>query len=132
MNHRDTINIMAFKRNRPSLLTAFLALAGLVVLARHADAAELPRQVYSLLQRTCLECHGRQQHKGKLRLDTREFAIKGGRHGKVIVPGNAEASELYQRIRAARDSSEIMPPRGEPFSAAQVQLIRDWINQGAP
>jgi hypothetical protein len=104
---------------------------GLGALAGRAGAEELPRQVSSLLQRACWDCHGRQQHKGKLRLDTREFALKGGRHGAVIVPGDAEASDLYQRIRAARDSAGVMPPRGEPLSAAQVRLIRDWINQGA-
>ncbi|HTU17204.1 MAG TPA: PSD1 and planctomycete cytochrome C domain-containing protein [Gemmataceae bacterium] len=117
--------------NRRSLLTACLAIVELGALAGRAGAEELPRQVYALLQRACWECHGRQQHKGKLRLDTREFALKGGRSGAVIVPGNAEASDLYQRISAAKDSAEVMPPRGEPLSAAQAQLIRDWINQGA-
>jgi hypothetical protein len=49
----------------------------------------------------------------------------------VIVPGNAEASELYRRISAPKGSETIIPARGEPLSAAQVQLVRDWINQGA-
>jgi hypothetical protein len=114
----------------PFFIVACLAASGLG-LAPDAWAADFAREVYPVLQRVCLDCHGSKQQKAKLRLDTRDVAFKGGRNGPVIVPGNAEASELYRRISAPKGSETIMPARGEPLSAAQVQLVRDWIDQGA-
>ncbi len=43
----------------------------------------------------------------------------------MLIPGDPEASELWQRI----DSDE-MPPK-KPLSAAEKEILRDWIAQGA-
>lgn len=105
-----------------------------VASARAENAAgpvDFARDVYPLLQRACFECHGPRQQKSKLRLDTRALALRGGRHGAAIVPGKADQSELYRRVSAPQGSEEIMPARGKALSASQVQLIREWINQGA-
>src|SRR5262249_3517242 len=52
--------------------------------------------------------------------------------GPALVPGKADASELYRRIVLPKGHAEIMPACGEPLTRAQADLIRDWINQGAP
>lgn len=36
-----------------------------------------------------------------------------------------------RRISLPRGDADVMPSRGEPLSAEQVQRIREWINQGA-
>jgi hypothetical protein len=95
-------------------------------------AVDFARDGHPLLQRACFECHGRQQQKGKLWLDAREFAFQGGRSGRTIVPGSAEASELYRRITAPRGSEDIMPARGEPLSAPQVHAIRARLDAVCP
>lgn len=122
--------------------TAFLLTTGLGLMVAgstvtSAEPAKIPtvvdfaRDVYPVLQRSCFECHGPEKQKGKLRLDSRAAAFKGGRNGEVIVPGKAEASELYRRVVLPKGSDQIMPARGEPLSEVQVKSIRDWINQGA-
>jgi cytochrome c553 len=98
-----------------------------------AEGEELfEKKVRPLLVDHCLKCHGDKKPKSGLRLISRAAVLKGGDSGPALVPGNAQASEIYRRISAAKGSDEIMPPRGEPLSAAQIQLIRAWINQGAP
>lgn len=48
----------------------------------------------------------------------------------AIKPYNAERSELYESITTT-ESEEIMPPAGNtPLSAAQIEIIRNWIEQG--
>ena len=54
---------------------------------------DLARDVYPIFQRACLECHGPELQKGKLRLDVRESAFK-----RAIAPGKADESELYRRV----------------------------------
>src|SRR4029450_6795247 len=50
--------------------------------------------------------------------------------GAVIVPRDSEHSLLVRRIRGL-DGDDQMPKDKDPLPAAQVALIRAWIDQGA-
>jgi mono/diheme cytochrome c family protein len=112
-----------------------LMVAGLVGLgnweAQSADKVDFAKDIQPILQKSCVECHGPEKPKGKLRLDTKEVALKGGKDGAVIVPGNADKSEMYRRITLPADNDDVMPNKGDKLTKAQTDLIRDWINQGA-
>ena len=64
-------------------------------------------------------------------MDSKDAAMKGGKDGVVITPGQADKSDLYRRITLAAGSDDIMPSKGDPLTKAQTDLVRDWINQGA-
>lgn len=49
---------------------------------------------------------------------------------KRVEPGSADASVLMKRLEGASCGSR-MPYGLTPLSSADIQLIRDWINQGA-
>ena len=100
------------------------------VLRAEADYA---RDIQPLLRSRCVSCHGALKQKADLRLDTAALILKGGKSGAVIQPGNAAGSKLIARVTAA-DVAERMPPEheGEPLSTAQVELLRTWIQTGAP
>src|SRR5262249_52427802 len=57
-------------------------------------------------------------------------ALRGGASGAAIVPGKSAESPLIARIKAT-DPDTRMPPKGETLSAAAVELVRQWIDQGA-
>ena len=63
---------------------------------------------------------------GGLRLDSRQLALGG----KSIVRGNSSESHLYQRVAGLGDQPR-MPMGGEALPAAQIALIKAWIDQGA-
>ena len=67
-----------------------------------------------------------------LRLDTRDGAFSTRPNGKVIVPGNTNASLLYQRVFHEKDALR-MPPvfARKTLSAQQKDVLRRWIEQGA-
>ncbi len=96
-----------------------------------ADApVDFARQIQPIFQRSCVKCHGAEKQKGGLRLDRPKDAFGAIDSGKqAIVAFKPEQSELVRRISA--DAEEIMPPKGDPLTAAEVQLIRSWIAQGA-
>jgi hypothetical protein len=88
------------------------------------------RDIQPIFAARCVSCHGSTKQQSGLRLDRRAAALQGGNSGAVIVPGKSAASRLYQVV-AGLDRDTKMPPSGKPLTAAEVQRLRDWIDQGA-
>ena len=112
---------------------------GLAVSAVGATPAATPvdfaRQIRPILADNCFTCHGPDEaaRKANLRLDVREAAIKPAKSGAIaIVAGDAAKSEMHKRITAT-DADDLMPPTktGKKLSAAQVELLKRWIGEGA-
>jgi uncharacterized membrane protein/mono/diheme cytochrome c family protein len=80
----------------------------------------------------CGGCHSAIKQKGGLRLDGKEFILKGGKEGKVFISGNAEGSELYKRITLDPLDEKHMSPKGKPqLTEQEINLIQWWINSDA-
>jgi len=101
------------------------------------ERVEFNRDIRPILSENCFRCHGfdRNQRKAKLRLDIRESAIGGGDNGRdksAVVPGHPEQSQVMHRL-LSQDPEELMPPpeSEKSVSAAERELIRRWIAQGA-
>jgi mono/diheme cytochrome c family protein len=116
--------------NRTIFLLAATLAAGSTQ-AQDQKKIDFTQQIRPILQKSCVECHGPDKQKGKLRLDTREAAFKGGAEGAVIKPSKPEESELFKRITLPADHDDRMPSEGDPLTKEQIDLIREWINQGA-
>jgi formylglycine-generating enzyme required for sulfatase activity len=96
-----------------------------------ATAIDFAQDIRPLLESACVGCHGPEKHKSNLRLDTRAGALKGGDKGTALVPGNPQQSPLYTSTILPPGHDDIMPPK-EPFTKAQTELLRQWIDRGAP
>ena len=99
-----------------------------------AGGVDFSREVRPILSDKCFNCHGPDegQRQGKLRLDTKEgaFADRGGY--QVIVPGDAAASRLYQRISHEQAIARMPPPSFDRKPSEQeIETIRRWIDEGA-
>jgi mono/diheme cytochrome c family protein len=112
---------------RSIFIAAALTAAGA---GRLYAAVDFVKDIQPIFQESCLKCHGPEKQKGGLRLDSKAAAMKGGKDGEVIVPGQADKSDLYRRISLPAGSDDIMPNKGDPLTKAQTDLVRDWINQG--
>ena len=88
------------------------------------------RDIKPILRDRCYSCHSRLKQKSDLRLDAGALILKGGKHGAVVVPGNAGSSPLLEKITATAED-ERMPPEGKPLTSDQVALLKDWIAAGA-
>ena len=100
-----------------------------VLVAQPTKPVEFNRDIRPILSDNCFNCHGpaKTARKADLRLDTKEGALT------VIAPGKLKESLLYQRITSI-DPHERMPPEktGKKLSAVQIDLVKRWIEQGAP
>ena len=80
----------------------------------------------------CTACHNASKQNGKLRLDTLEWAMKGGSTGGTITPGDAEFSELYRRVALPPSHAEFMPTNIKKYgimSQEEVHLLGDWLEE---
>ncbi len=96
---------------------------------------DFSRQIRPILSDNCFACHGPDENtrKGKLRLDRKEDAFKGGKSGVLcIVPGKPEESELFKRL-TTHDEDDLMPPpkSKKVLSSVQIDLVKRWITEGA-
>jgi len=114
------------------------------------------REVAEIFVNNCLDagCHGNIQPHHNLKLTSYSEMIKGsiGRDfephqhnanskrsaeetvygGSPIVPFNAEKSLLYNLITGnIEDSTQRMPNEGKSLSQSDIDIIKDWINNGA-
>jgi hypothetical protein len=94
-----------------------------------AQTVSFNRDVRPILSDRCYACHGPDSasRKSKLRLD-READSRLG-----IVPGDAAASAVYQRITSTNKVKR-MPPAylgHAALPAAEIDVVKRWIEQGA-
>ena len=126
------------KLGSASIATVFVVLSALFWLQRSNAATAGHRTVANvdfradvrpILSRACFECHGpdASARRADLRLDLRDAGLDG-----VIVPGDASASLLYERLVAADPADRMPPPDSRHrLDAEEVDAIRRWIDEGA-
>jgi hypothetical protein len=128
-------------KNLAALLVMGLAGFAMTAKAETLDLTKLPppvsqkgvlyaKDIRPLFETACFRCHGESRPRGEVRLDTLELALKSGRDGKIILPGNSKESRLVIAV-AQLDKKTAMPQMAKPLTAEQVGLIRAWIDQGA-
>src|SRR5690606_22450778 len=99
--------------------------------APQTESVDFARDILPVLEAQCYECHGPQKARGRLRLNSRGAALKGGMTGPAIVPGDSEQSLLLRRVLGL-DGEDRMPLDADPLPEDQVARLRAWIEQGAP
>ncbi|PYV08733.1 MAG: hypothetical protein DMG23_12830, partial [Acidobacteria bacterium] len=94
------------------------------------ESALFAGKIRPIFATRCYQCHGPDVQQNGLRLDSLATVLKGSASGKVVVPGNSEKSPMVRRLLAL-DRPQ-MPYGGPPLSTEEIELVRKWINQGAP
>ncbi len=125
-------------KTRATPTTATAALIVITMTAMRSFGAGLPdkvdynRDIRPILSNNCFLCHGPDEahRKAKLRLDTRDGALKDLDGYSAVVPGKPDISELVIRIL---DSDDPMPPTksGKKLTDREIGLLKKWVEQGA-
>jgi hypothetical protein len=100
----------------------------------HAEEVSFDRDIRPILSDKCFQCHGPDPHsrKADLRLDHYEDATADRDGAPVIVPGDASAGTLLERVTATVASDRMPPPEvGDPLTPDEVAKLRAWIDGGA-
>ena len=90
--------------------------------------AQNAADVAQVFARNCTGCHSASSKVAGLNLETSEGLLQGGKKGVVIVPGKSEESRLY--LMMSGKAQPAMPVGGK-ISAADLQVVKQWIDGGA-
>lgn len=97
-----------------------------------AGAPVFATLVQPVLVAKCVSCHGPEDAKAGLRVDTFDQIMNSPKFGPVVVPGNAAASEFVKLLDFPLDLEGHMPPAGYPqMTADEIALVRWWVDAGA-
>lgn len=86
-------------------------------------------QIQPIFNSNCTGCH---MGGGAATLNLTDYngMMAGGVSGLAVISGDHYNSELYNRITLPEGAAGSMPPN-DPLSQEEINLIADWINEGA-
>jgi len=97
--------------------------------AKGAIPVSFEQEVAPIVKDKCLRCHGENQPRANLRLDTYANMGRGGRSGPLLLPRNPQRSLIIARLTA--DAPQRMPQGGAKLSDDEIGIIGRWIAGGA-
>jgi uncharacterized membrane protein len=106
-------------------LFAFSAtVASTVSVASAQDKVDFVKEIKPIIEKHCISCHGPEEEEA-FRIDERESALE-------YIEPTSEDSDFYQ-VLVSDDEEELMPPPedGIPLTEVQIELVKNWIDQGA-
>ena len=95
----------------------------LILLVPVTAQVDYNSQIQPIFDDRCVSCHGSM---GGLNLTSYENLMDGGLSGYEVIPYDHASSELWIRVNSGQ-----MPPGNNDLSDAQVDLIAQWIDEGA-
>lgn len=111
--------------------TALIGLSG----CQGDDTVSFTRDVKPILAANCFSCHqegGAGYEASGFNMATYEDLMKGTQYGPMILPGDAEGSNLIVLMEGRADPSISMPHgKMERVPQSDIDTIRRWIDQGA-
>ena len=95
--------------------------------ASNTDSPVFERDILPIFKARCADCHSASASKGGLDLSSMAGLRKGGESGEPTIVESLDESMLWIMIEGGD-----MPPEGEtPLSESELDLIRQWIQNGA-
>jgi len=109
-----------------TLIITPTAVAPSAAASDNAEHIGYVEDIQPIFLRSCNTCHSAVVKNKGLQVTDYTTLMQGSLTGPVIIPGNADASLLWQKVRTGQ-----MPLVGK-LSDLEKAVIRDWIDLGAP
>jgi Domain of unknown function (DUF4405)/Planctomycete cytochrome C len=85
--------------------------------------------VYPVLEKSCLSCHGPSRARGNFRVDRREDYFGSAGKEALVVPGESGRSALIPLVSGQRN--DVPRPEVHRLPETDVAVLRAWIDTGA-
>src|SRR5438105_4622133 len=101
----------------------------LVACCAWAEPVSFQKQIRPILAKNCSGCHQPAGRQSDLSVTTFVDLQKGGRKGPAFVAGKPDESVVIAYLTGK--TTPQMPFGGKPLATEQIDLIRQWILEGA-
>jgi hypothetical protein len=109
----------------------FSLFLGLLACQKNPEKVDFSTQIKPIINKHCISCHGGVKRNANFSLLFREDAMDTAESGKpAIIPGDPEHSELVRRL-TVHDPEERMPFKESPLKPEEIDVITQWIREGA-
>jgi len=104
----------------------------IVIISNLFAQIDYTTQIQPIFDDNCTSCHvNGGTYFGGLDLSSYAETIEGGSSGNTVVPLDHSNSELYNRITLSDSDPQFMPKDDDPLSQYDIDLIAQWIDEGA-
>src|SRR5438132_375413 len=94
-----------------------------------AEPVSFQKQIRPILAKNCSGCHQPAGPQSDLSVTTFADFQKGGRKGPAFIPGKPDDSIVIAYLTGK--TTPQMPFGGKPLPAEQIEIVRQWIKEGA-
>ncbi len=88
---------------------------------------DFAQQVAPIFEHHCIRCHSPNVSKGDISFATAASLAAQS----LLIPGDPDNSHLLEVVRSIDGQPPEMPQEGKPLSASELELLRQWIVEGA-
>jgi hypothetical protein len=113
-----------------SIVLGLLGFIGFGAVAPLAAQVAYSSQIQPIFNSRCTSCHGGISGVSLGSYSATMASVGSLYSKKIVTPGNAADSPLYDKLLANPQFGSRMP-QGGSLTTQQIDLIRDWINEGA-
>jgi len=104
----------------------------IVIISNLFAQIDYTTQIQPIFDDNCTSCHvNGGTYFGGLDLSSYAETIEGGSSGNTVVPLDHSNSVLYNRITLSDSDPQFMPKDDDPLSQYDIDLIAQWIDEGA-
>ena len=104
----------------------------ILIISNLFSQVDYSTQIQPIFDNNCISCHiDGGTYFGGLDLSSYSEVMEGGSSGNTIVPFDHSSSELFNRITLDESDNEFMPKNGTSLSQSEIDLIAQWIDEGA-
>ena len=125
--HYFVLNLIGTCKQQQSLVTLICLLILIISSQNVLAQQQIAQNAYAIFEQSCFICHGPDGAYKETLLIEHNALIQNG----TVVPGNPDASELYNRLLIT-DVAKRMPLQQPQLPAQSIDTIRNWILAGAP
>lgn len=122
----STVQVTEAPTSAPATDTAVPAESSATPQPTAGTTVSFANDVLPILESRCVNCHGGNKTEEGLSLKNHTDLLMGSDNGAIVIPNDAGHSKLVELLMNGK-----MPKRGPKLTPPQIQLIVEWINQGA-
>jgi uncharacterized membrane protein len=118
------------------LAVLFVGLSFLVAQENSKERSKLvsfSNDVFPIIKKHCLPCHASDsENPSELFMESFPDIMKGGKHGKPVIPKKGDESILVQKIKPSPPFGDQMPlMTKKKLTDEEMEIFKKWIDQGA-